>query len=336
MCARYFGDQSKLVVLYESGTYGVASGNGVWPGLVQSFDITENQNVIQTRYVGQGNRNVGIFHAGPEDIEGTMTFFPQDWRFLAMALGSVSTTSGTAQTGNYLHSISEKNSDSRHNAFTSGTFNPWFSFTLEESRTGPTSNQNHLRTFKGCVANSYALTINQSEPVSVEVGLMAQSGSWFSGTSTSVTAGSNRAYLWSDASLALPTSTTQESLKSATFTINNNFEGPHYINGSRVIQVPYPVNRDYTFEATQDLESTQVGSLYNTYFKGGSTFNAQLDINNTANTGSHRLTVYFSGCRMVEMTTPGVLEGVQEVNYTFVPGSVYAIAHDRLPLYTPF
>ena len=336
MCARYLSDQNRVVLLLESGTYAVASGNGFWPGLVQSHEIVENENVIQSRYLGQVNRQVGRFDAGPIDVEGNITLLPQEWRLLGFALGSIFTVSGTAQSDNYLHSMSVVNTGQRGNAFTSGAFNPFISFTVEESRTGPTANQLFKRTIKGCNVNSYSLNINQSEPVSVEVGFIAQTGSWFSGASTSVTAGSNRPYLWSDAVLQVPGATTQEAVKNLTLTINNNFESTHYINGSRVIQVPYPVNLDLSVSATQDLDSLSMGSLYDTFFKGGSLFNSVLDINNTVETGSHRLIVTMSGCKMIEMTVPAQIGGVNEVNYTFVPGSISAIAYDRVPLYTLF
>ena len=327
---RYISDQAKIVLLLESGLYGVASGNGFWPGMVQSHDIVESENVIQSRFLGQGNRFVGQFNPGPSDVEGNLTFFPQDWRMLGFALGSISTTSGTNNT----HIMSVVNTGQRGNAFTSGVFNPFISFTVEESRDGPTANQLFKRTIKGCNVNTYTLNINQGEPVSVETGFIAQVGSWFSGASTAVTAGSNRPYLWSDAVLSIPGGTTQESVKNLSLSINNNFEGPHYVNGSRVIQVPYPLNLDITLTATQDLDSSSAGSLYDTYFKGGSRFNTTLDINNTFDTGSHRLTIVMSGCKMTEMEVPAQIGGVAEVNYTLVPGSIIATSWDTMPTLT--
>src|SRR3990167_9972414 len=121
--ARFTSDQNRVVLLLESGTYGVSSGNGFWAGMVQSHDIIENQNVIQTRFLGQNHRLVGQFDAGPLDVEGTLEFLPQDWRLLGFALGSIYTTSGTAQSDNYGHYMSIVNSNARANAFTSGVFN---------------------------------------------------------------------------------------------------------------------------------------------------------------------------------------------------------------------
>lgn len=315
-------------MIWESGTYANPSGNGVWIGNVQDSDFTEMENVIQSRFLGQGNRNVGTFDNGPQDVEGKITLFPQHWRHLGLALGSIFDSGVSALNS---HSVlSEVNGGQRFSAFTSGYFNPWTSFTIEESRTGPIANQNSVRTIRGCVINEYTLNISQGELITEELGIMAQSGSWFSGATTAVTAGSNRSYLWSDAIWAMPGGTTQESVKELSFKINNNFQMQHYVNGSRVSQVPYPLNREYTIDVTQDLDSVMVGSVFNTFYKGGSLFNATLDVNaSNATAGSHRLFLVFSGCRMIDCTQPVAVGGISEISYTIVPGSVTGSVFDR-------
>ena len=118
---RFLNDQAKLVFIWESGTYAAPSGNGVWMGLVQNSSITENENVIQTRYLGQANRNVGTFKTGPLDIEGTITLMPQHWRHLGLAMGSIFNSGLTG--ANSLQVLSEVNSGQRQSAYTSGFFN---------------------------------------------------------------------------------------------------------------------------------------------------------------------------------------------------------------------
>lgn len=339
--SRLISDQNKIVLLLESGTYTNPSGTGHWPGQVQSHDITESENVILTRYLGASTRDVSQFNNGPLDVEGTLTFFPQDFRLLGYAMGSISTTSGTGQSSNYRHSLSAVNTDVR-NPWTSGTFNPFASFTIEESSTSNVASQNSMRTIKGCNVNTYKLDLTQSAPASVTVDFIGQVGSWFSGATTAVTAGSTRPFLWSDAvfqiapDLAGGAAVTMEPVTSLSFTLNNNFEFPHYINGSRVPAPGYPLNREYIIDVTQNLESTTVGSLYDTYFKGGSLFHCIIDLNNTVNTGSHHLIMTFSGCRITDMTSPGELEGVRELSYTITAGSMSALEHNRLPLLGTF
>ena len=41
---RYLSDQSKVVILLESGTYAAPTATGQWPGQVQSHNIIESQN----------------------------------------------------------------------------------------------------------------------------------------------------------------------------------------------------------------------------------------------------------------------------------------------------
>ena len=323
---RFLNDQAKVVFLWESGTYGVVSGNGVWPGLIQSIEPMENPNVIQTRFLGQANRNIGRFDDGPLDVEGTLTLQPQDWRFIALALGSVAVATVA---GNSQNTISQNQGGQRFSPWTSGYFNPWPSFQLEESRTGNVANKNSIRTFKGCNVKGFNLNISQGEPVSMELNFVAQVGSWFSGGTTSVTAGSNRPYLWSDAVFQID-GATEEAVKNAVLSYDNSMEAPHYINGSRVIQVPYPLSAETNLEITQDLDANIVGSLYNVYFQGGSLFNSSLDLNYSSTTiGSHRITFAFSGCRITEMEVPVSVGGISELTYTVVPGSVSAVAHDR-------
>lgn len=324
---RFLNDQAKLVYIWESGTYGNPSGNGVWPGLVQSHEITEMVNVIQTRFLGQGNRNIGRYDDGPLDVEGTITLFPQDWRFIGLALGSIGQSSTAL---NFANHFAEVNGGQRMSPNVSGYFNPWTSFSLEESRTGNVTNKNSVRTIRGCVPNEVTLNITQGEPIEMQVGFIGQIGSWFSGATTTVTAGSNRPYMWSDTTFQLPQGTTMEPVKSLNLTITNNFERAHYINGSQTTQVPYPLNRDYTLEITQDLDANVVGSLYNSFFQGGSLFNCVLDIDSSsAVVGSHRLNMTFSGCIITEMSEPVEVGGISEVSYTIMALSGAGSAWDR-------
>src|SRR3990167_10995322 len=100
--ARYLNDQAKVVLIPESGTYAnPLAAAATWPGQVQSHDIVEEQNVIETRYLGNMNRNISQMNDGPLNVTGKLTLYHQDWRLLGFAMGSITTTSGTAQTNNY-------------------------------------------------------------------------------------------------------------------------------------------------------------------------------------------------------------------------------------------
>ena len=60
--------------------------------------------------------------------------------------------------------------------------------------------------------------------------------------------------------------------------INNNLEARFPLNGSRTIEEPYPLNRDYEVSATFLMDSTNAKSLYDQYYIGGSEFNAMVQI----------------------------------------------------------
>src|SRR3990167_9832147 len=125
--SRYVSDQNKVVFISESGLYANTSGVGQWPGFVQEHDVGENMGVISVRFLGNAGRNVGQWVDGPQDYEGTLTLYPQDFRFLGFALGSI-VDSGSPSP--YIHTASETNNN-QPNAYTSGVTNPFLSFTLE-------------------------------------------------------------------------------------------------------------------------------------------------------------------------------------------------------------
>src|SRR3990167_10601262 len=128
--ARFVGDQSSVIFIYESGTYATVSGTGQWIGLVTNHAANEEENVQSIRYAGTGDRNVDLHVTGAYDITGAITYYPQDWKFLALSIGSCVDAGSPSP---YTHVISETNSNNG-NAFTSGTLNPFFSFTVEDTQ----------------------------------------------------------------------------------------------------------------------------------------------------------------------------------------------------------
>ena len=99
-------------------------------GAVQNHSPDANTNQQPIRYVGGNDRNVDLFVEGALDHPGTIEFFPQDWKTLALAMGS-NVDAGSPSP--YLHNITEHVSASG-NAFTSGVKNPFVSFTLVDQQ----------------------------------------------------------------------------------------------------------------------------------------------------------------------------------------------------------
>lgn len=311
--AREIGDQNTVLMIHESGTYASASGTGQWIGLVTGHTINEEMGVIPLRYAGTSTRNVDQFIDGPKDYTGTFTYQPQDWGMLFFALGSIVDAGSPSP---YTHVASELNSNAS-SAFTSGTLNPFPSFTIEDSHTVVGTGLNFVRTAVGCTVNTLSISAAQGEPVSVEVGYVAQNVNFSSGAATAVTADTVRPFMWKDVTVHIPSGTVYEATKSVNINVNNNLSPPHYLNGSEVIAPPIPLNRDYEVSLTLDAASERTKTLWDQYFKGGSTFNMIASF--IASAGSRTMAVTFSGCKVIDMDSPSVREGVNEQTVTIRP-----------------
>jgi len=327
---KYIGDANVVSFFYESGTYASTSGNAQWIGEVQNHTPDENMNVQAVRYVGGGDRNVNQFVDGPADYTGTFTYYPQDWKFFMFALGS-NVDGGSPSP--YSHTISETNSTDG-NAFTSGTTNPFISFTLEDAHQFNPTGLNFIRTIKGCIVDTLTISASQGDFVNVTVDYRAQDVTYSSGAATSVTAATTRPFMWRDVQLQIPSGTNLDELRDFSLSIAQNLDAPHYLNGSRVISTPVPLNRDHELTITIDSTSEWNKTLYDQYFMGGSTFNAMLIID--ASTGSRDAFVTMSGCKIIDMESPTAMEGIDEQTITIRPQSVSALVNDTIEKYNPW
>ena len=333
----FVSDQNQVVFQYESGTYASPSGaSGQWLGLVQSHDAQDNENVQEFRFTGVSNRNVGMFADGPRDYAGTITFYPQDFKMLGFTLGSILDASGAITR----HTISELNSDGRY-AYTSGAgvLASFPSFTIKDSKKGLTDGTHQIRTYNGCVVDSYKISASEGEPVTVEVNYMAQSLTLGSKTTDIVNIfnrDTTRPYMWNDVTFELPDGTSMNEVKNIGLTINNNLKSRHYVNGSRVAQVFIPTNRTYEVGASIDATDTWAKVLYEQYWQGGSTFNSALNF--IINSASEFHTIIMSGCRMTAMTSPLPNEDVNEFQFTFKPQTISSAGSDQVTgaFYNPY
>jgi len=327
---KYLGDQNRTVFQYESGTYALLSGTRQWIGLVQTHDVDSNVNTIPIRYQGSTDRNVDAFEDGQKEWAGTISYFPQDWKFLGFALGSIQDTTGS-------HIMYETNTDDRAREQSPGGYpGPLNTFTIEDSKNTGVAGSNFIRTIIGGMVDTYQINFAQGEIVSAEMNYIAQDSTLSSGAVTAVTATTTKPFMFNDVTLAVPsgTATPVTNLKEGTFSVNNNLERGFYLNGSRTVNELLPMNRDYEVTATCDLDDLNAQTFYDDYYVAGSTFNAALMIYGTAGSLSPgSLGLAMSGCKMTDMTIPSTLEGVQEHSFTFVPQHVLATAYDDIALY---
>ena len=170
---RYISDNNTVLGLFESGTYSIPmTGSSFWIGQVTEHSITDEENLIITHYLGTNDRNIDAFDNGPRDVTGTLTYFPQDARLIFWTIGSVLSTSGT----NAYHRVSEINNNVRQSAYTSGTLNPPYSFTIEDSKVtvGAATGSTLVRTTRGTIPNVITITASQGEKVNVTLDYIGQ------------------------------------------------------------------------------------------------------------------------------------------------------------------
>jgi hypothetical protein len=306
------------------------SGGGFWLGLVQGHSPDEEVNVQSVRYAGNLTRDVGTFVNGALDYTGKITYFPQDWRMLAFALGNL--TNGGSPSP-YTHTVDGANGLDG-NPYTSGIENPFISFAFEDHRASSGTGVNFARRFIGCVIDGMDITISPGEIVSVDLSYIAQSGIKSSGTaiigSQPVNDGNTnyvRPYIYSDFTFHQPSGTIWNEWRGGKISLKNGFEAPHYVNGVKTIGVPIKGNRDSSLTFTFDAESSKIGSLYDIYFIGGSTFNCLLG-GNIVN-GSRDICLTFSGCVINKMPNPLKLEGIDTIELTITPKTVTGFSTDE-------
>ena len=318
--ARYISDQNKVLLIHESGTYANSSGPGHWIGEVTENSLDDAEGKLENRYLGTSTRSFDSIEQGPRDATGTLTYNAQNFRFPFWAIGSVTDGSSGAST---IHTATQINSDSRQSAFTSGPLNPPVSFTLEDSKQSVGTGRNFIRTINGAIPTNTTITATQGEKVTVEMDYLAQTVIASSGTTTAVTQDTIKPYLWDSSTITLAGSVLQ-TVKEAGLEINQNTEGPHYLNGSRDISVPFQGNRIYTFNLTMDLDGTEAGMLYNEFYKGGSSFNLTWDMNQDIAAGSQHAIFRMSGCEIFTMDNPSTNEGLTETTIEIRPQDIDA------------
>jgi len=321
MAYKYIADSNQLAFQFESGNYALASGAKQWIGLVQDHTPDESAGVVPIRYQGQYSRGIGVFTDGPLDYTGTFTYYPQDWKFLGFAIGS---TEGLVSGSTNF--IRETNSDDKNYAIPDQSLS---SFTLEDSKKTPNAGSNFIRTFKGCMIDTFNLTMSEGEIAACEVGYRAQSVDYGSGTITTVTPRTTVPYTWSDITLHLPSGTKMENATEFTLNINNNLEARFPLNGSRTIETCIPLAREYEISATFIMDTALGGSLYNNYFINGNQFNAMTEIQAVAGSAY----IIMSGCKITDMEVPSPVEGLTEQTMTIMPTNVYVNVYDSIGSY---
>lgn len=310
-------DQDALAMSYESGTYGAdPSGAAQWVGLVQEHNLDENVNVLDVRYLGQGDFNVGQFVDGKLDFTGTLRYNPQDFRMLKFALGRVADAGSPSP---YTHTYTSPTSTTSPPEFSDMVLP---SFSLQDAKVF-VAGSNLIRNVRGCVVDNFRLKAVQGERLECEIDYLAQNVVFASGAALAPTEDTARPFLWSDTRLDLPSGTQLANCKEINFELRNNLRGEHYVDANRTIGTPVMTMQDFQLDVVYEATAEQAKPFYDQYFLGGSTFNAYLT--SIPSTGSRVLALTLSGCKLVDMSVPSVVDGDNVYNLTIRPQAVSAI-----------
>ncbi len=320
----FISDKNTVGLIAPSGGAFNTSGAYFWPGLVQEHTLNVELNTTKVRYTGNSTRDVGRFINTVEDYQGTLSYFPQDFRMMLFALGSVADAGSPSP---YTHDYIAVNSSDVNN-FISGTKNPFVYFGVQESQMSPIANTNFVRTVVGATVDTFNISASEGDFVTCSVDYIAQSSSQDqSGAAVSVTESSVTPYLFQHVLMHIPSGTIPNGLKSVDLTISNNLVARHYGTGSAVVEAMVPTNREYELSLTFD-SNTDLVQMYDSYFKGGSTFNALLALANPAVAGSQDCFITMSGCKMANMELPTGIDDINECSMTIFPETLSAIENN--------
>ena len=71
-------------------------------------------------------------------------------------------------------------------------------------------------------------------------------------------------------------------------------------------------------------------------FKDNASFNSTFDLNADTSTGSQHTIFFMSGCKIISMSEPSTMEGVNEVTMEIKPQSVRGSSFDENGTWAPF
>lgn len=314
---RYFvGDMQNLVYRFESGTFGTPTGANNWLGLVTNHETSESQGVQPIRHAGQNSRLIGQQLDGQQEYNNSITFYPQDFRWMQFVFGSsVDGGSPSPYTHNYVPNRNNATAVNMPGGF------PLPTFTVIDEKNQGIAGSNVIRTFNGCMAKGMTISIKQGEPVEVTLPYVAQSVTYSSGAIANVSGTDlTRPFMWRDTLLRILSGTIYNEVKEITLTYDNALESPHYVDNNRTIGQSVPQGISCTMAATVNATAELTKALYDTDFTQGTLVNGiYIDMNQS--TGSEQCVIVLSGCKMTEFSMPSNIEGVQEQTFVFTIGS---------------
>ena len=303
------------------GTYGTAGTLIERLGRNAQIDPSKNsQNWTEIRGAATNSLNPGSFELGQEDFGGTLTFIPQNWKFLKFVLlSAVSDVTDTDNTTYYTHTFTNGNSG-------------LLPFTLE--RGIQTSGTDRVRTYEGCQVNSFSLAWDasgQGNFVTAAAEFFAEDAN--NGTSvTSLTAPSTEGFKPRHVGLTLE-STLVSNLKSGTFTVNNNLSDGRYANFNlaRLKGESVQLKRNFVLTAVVDTKD----DTYWDAFDGGVVLTGTNKLVFDRGTNDE-LTITFGNAYLNTASDPTNLDGINQTTLNIVMDDATFVVNDALSDYSAF
>lgn len=288
------------------------SGTAQWFGYMTedgAHTPDESEGYESLRYIGGADRNVDTFVKGPTDYTGTLRIDKlQEIALSSFAWGKLAQAGSPTST----HTVTE-----------SGTLP---SLAFEDGQEAVSGS--HLRRFySGVKVDKLTLSCVEGEELVLELDYIAGSKTVDTSANTAVTAATDVPYQWDDFKLVISGGGIDgnvDTMKEFTFSLTNNLDAQHYLNGTRNIGEQVGGNRDYEFTAV--IHAT-VGSAYDWYkkfFEAGSDINIDLQCFRTSGTDDFIVTM--SGCRMMDCDQPIQPGGQMKQTWTIQPLSCSLIA----------
>ena len=309
----YILGKREQIAFGEETTYGTAVSPTVVLGREATFTPKDDQNWIEIRGSGTDSVTIDTFEIGQKTAGGTLSFAPQDWRFLKFVVcdGSSDITD-TDNTTYYTHTFSNSVDIA--------------SFTLERAMR-LTDSSDHVLTYNGCQVDSANISFEKDSIVKVDLEVLAKDVS--SGTTTtSLSVPTTLAFQYRNFKLTLNNSEVVE-VTGGNIKIENNLNDARYANYTlnRTKGESAPTIRRFSGTFRVNVKDKTYYDLWNTASEiANCSFVMQRGTND-------KITFTPTGFRMKNAIDPTNLDGINEVSIDWIAEDLSIVVEDSIASY---
>lgn len=213
--------------------YGTPTAEFKWPGIVESFEPSESNNVDSR--LSLGVRGPFMMRLGAKSVEGSMGAVLQNARILYAALGHLE-TAGTEGTG-FTHTM---------RPVQAGELLPSFTVQINDN------NLNKIQNFTGGKVNSMTLTASAEEAVEIEADWIFKDGADAGAVPAAVVAELDNYFMYYEGLMTINDSDVMN-ITEFELEVNNNLEPRHTVARDRTLQRLEEGNLEVTASITFDM-----------------------------------------------------------------------------------